>query len=408
MLAGALMGLLAGCSTLPDRAPYTADELNGARVVGFSGDIRIWADDTSDVVQQQVRARLQQEQKAGHFAGGKMPPSYMLALSGGGEDGAFGAGLLVGWSRHGNRPQFDVVTGVSTGSLIAPLAFLGSSWDRQLQEAYTTIDKKKVLVLQGLLSILTGEAIATTAPLREMVGHFVTPELVQAVAAAHATGRRLFVVTTHLDYQRPVLWDMGRIAGSGHPRAVTLFREVLVASAAMPGVFPPVYFDVESHGRQFREMHVDGGVTAQVFALPLAITSGMLGAAARRERHMYVIINDRVAPQFDMPKRGILPIASRSISTLIKMQGASGVRDIYHLSKAARAEFNLAFIDEDFKEVTPQPFDRTYMNKLFAYGHALGSKGYPWKKIPPGLDATHTVPPSPVPAARTTGARRGE
>lgn len=404
VLASAVAVLLTGCSTLPDRGHYTADDLQGAHVVGFAEDIRIWADDTTDVVEREVRARLQQERKSGRFTGGRMPPVHMLALSGGGEDGAFGAGLLVGWTQHGDRPQFDVVTGVSTGSLIAPLAFLGSAYDKQLQEAYTTIDKKRVLVIQGLLSILTGEAVASTGPLREMVSHFVTPEMVQAVAAEYRIGRRLYVVTTHLDYQRPMLWDMGRIAISGRPQAVALFREVLVASAAMPGVFPPVYFDVESHGRQFREMHVDGGVTAQVFALPLAITATLLGAAKERERHMYVIINNRVAPQFDMPRRGILPIASRSISTLIKMQGSSGVRDIYHVSKAADAEFNLAYIDSDFTEITPEPFDRGYMNKLFAHGYALGRQGYPWKKVAPGLAVTHGDPPL---ANRAVGTQRG-
>lgn len=173
-LVAGLIAPLAGCSTLPDRVSYRLEDLQGAHVVGFPADIRIWGDADVRTVQQALRARLAEERRGTAPTGSPMPPASMLALSGGGEDGAFGAGLLVGWTEHGNRPTFDIVTGVSTGSLIAPLAFVGSSQDQKLREAFTTIDKKNILLIQGIFTILTGESVATTAPLREMVAHFVT------------------------------------------------------------------------------------------------------------------------------------------------------------------------------------------------------------------------------------------
>ena len=244
--------LAVGCSTLPDRPHYDVKDLQDAEVIGFPRDIRTWGDGDLTSFHKVVTTAREQQRRA---QTGQLPVD-VLALSGGGEDGAFGAGLLVGWSQRGDRPVFEVVTGVSTGSLIAPFAFLGTSYDAQLREAYTTIDRKNVLLFQNIFAILSGESLATTAPLREMIGRFVTPELLSAVAAEHNKGRRLFVVTTNLDFQRPVLWDMGKIANSGSPATAELFREILVASASIPGVFPPVYFDVQSGGRRFKEMHV--------------------------------------------------------------------------------------------------------------------------------------------------------
>lgn len=386
---------LSGCGALPDRLPYTSAEADHARIAGFPDDIRFWADAPSDVVVREARERFAAEEKAGLYRAGRAPPANILSVSGGGEDGAFGAGLLAGWSEHGSRPTFDIVTGVSTGSLIAPLAFIGSTKDAELKTAYTTIEKKSILVVRGIFAILGGESVATTTPLRTMVSQYATPDLVKAIAAEHAKGRRLYVITTNLDAQRPVLWDMGRIASSGHPDAVALFREVLVASAAVPGVFPPVYFEAEAGGRRFQEMHVDGGVTAQVFSVPVAsaVVATTAGTGARRQRTLYVIVNNRMEPQFDQAKRSLMSIAGRSVSTLIKVHGAGGVRDIYHLAHSVRAGFRLAFIGRDFPDTAPEPFDKAYMNKLFQYGYDLGRRGYPWKDVPPGLDEQKPSPP---------------
>lgn len=403
--AGALVGLILAvgvipaCGALPEREPFTPGHAERARIQGFPEDIRFWADSPSTVVIREAKERADAERKAGRYRNGRPPPSHVLALSGGGEDGAFGAGLLVGWTAHGSRPTFDIVTGVSTGALIAPLAFVGSSRDEELRIAYTTIDKNSILVRRGLFAMLGGESLALTGPLREMVSRFVTPELLAAVRDAYAEGRRLYVITTNLDTQRPVLWDMGRIASSDHPRAPELFREVLVASAAVPGLFQPVYLDAEADGRSFPEMHVDGGVTAQVFSIPVAgvVAATSTGPGAGRQRTIYVVVNNRMQPQFEQAKRGLLAISRRSVSTLIKVHGAGGVRDIYHLARSVKADFRLAYIDRDFTDVAPEPFDKTYMNRLFQYGYDLGRRGYPWKLVPPGVgeDAPAPLVPSP-------------
>ncbi|TXL70560.1 phospholipase [Vineibacter terrae] len=400
VLSALIAGALSSCAALPDRVTYTPSESDQARLAGFPDDIRFWADAQSKVVIREATERFAAEQKAGLYKAGKAPPARILALSGGGEDGAFGAGLLAGWSEQGGRPTFDIVTGVSTGSLIAPLAFVGSTKDAELKAAYTTIDKKAILAVRSIFAILVGDSLATTAPLRDMISRYVTPDLISAIAQEHAKGRRLYVITTNLDAQRPVLWDMGRIASSGHPGTVALFREVLVASAAVPGVFPPVYFDAEAEGRRFQEMHVDGGVTAQVFSVPVAaaLAATTAPAIAGRKRTLYVIVNNRMEPQFGQAKRGLLPIAGRSISTLIKVHGAGGVRDLYHLARSVGADFRLAYVDRGFTDIAPTPFDKAYMNKLFQHGYELGRRGYPWKDVPPGLDEDKPLHPS-APAA---------
>jgi predicted acylesterase/phospholipase RssA len=390
MLVGllALVSAAPSCGTLSDPEPYTPNDAEHARIPGFPDDIRFWADSPATIVLREAKERAEAERKAGLYRNGRPPPSHVLALSGGGEDGAFGAGLLVGWTEHGSRPTFDIVTGVSTGALIAPLAFIGPSRDEELKVAYTTIDKRAIFVRRGLLALFGGESLATNDPLREMVSRFVTAELLAAIRQEYARGRRLYVITTNLDSQRPVLWDMGRIASSDHPRSLALFREVLVASASVPGVLPPVYLNVEANGWQFQEMHVDGGVTAQVFSIPVAgaLAATSDGAGAGRQRTIYVVVNNRMEPQFKQAKRGLLTISGRSVSTLIKVHGAGGVRDIYHLARHVKAEFRLAYIDRDFIDVAPEPFDKAYMNRLFQYGYEIGRRGYPWKRVPPGVD----------------------
>ena len=190
-----------------------------------------------------------------------------LALSGGGSGGAFGAGILTGWTTAGTRPTFDVVSGVSTGALIAPFAFLGSSYDPTLAELYTSGIAETLVRPRPIIGLL-GAALSDPAPLRRLVERYVTDDMLRKIAAEHSKGRRLFVVTTNLDAQRTVIWDMGAIAAHGHEQALVLFRNVLIASASIPAVFPPVMIEVTMNGKRFQEMHSDGGATTQLFTAP--------------------------------------------------------------------------------------------------------------------------------------------
>jgi predicted acylesterase/phospholipase RssA len=229
---------------------------------------------------------------------GRRPQISFLAVSGGGSDGAFGAGLLVGWTARGDRPEFDIVTGVSTGALTAPFAFLGPRHDGALKEVYTKYSTDELVTKQPIRGLLGGEALANNAPLARVIASYVNEGFLQEVAHEHAPGRRLLIGTTNLDAQRPVIWDMGRIASS--PHALELFRSVLLASAAIPGVFPPVFIKVQADGQAREEMHVDGGTTNQVFLLPTQITTGGIDAklGINPIRRLYIIRNGRLDPEF--------------------------------------------------------------------------------------------------------------
>ncbi len=216
-----------------------------------------------------------------------------LAISGGGSDGAFGAGLLVGWSDAGTRPQFEMVTGISTGALAAPFAYLGSGYDRQLRQMYTAYTTSQIARPQFLAGILGGSSLSDNSRLADMIARYVDANMLRQIAIEHAKGRRLLIGTTDLDAQRPVVWDMGAIASSGHPEALPLFRKILLASAAIPGLFPPVFIDVVAGGKRWKEMHVDGGVTGQVFFLPSQIMFAPLDKkyGLYSKRNLYIIRN---------------------------------------------------------------------------------------------------------------------
>jgi Patatin-like phospholipase len=225
------------------RSPYTESDLESAVPMGIP-NVRTWADAPLSVLQPQV-SHLPALESANEFS--------VLALSGGGEHGAFGAGLLNGWSESGRRPTFSMVTGISTGALMAPFAFLGSAYDQRLKALYTEMSFRGILSGNPVIGLF-GEGLYNTHPLQRLVAGQVDQTMLDDIAAAHRQGRRLFIVTTNLDAQRPVLWNMGAIAASGQPAALELFRKVLVASASIPGLFDPDYmialFELgESRGR---------------------------------------------------------------------------------------------------------------------------------------------------------------
>ena len=256
--------LLTGCGTLL-RDPVPLEAKNDPSVPGFT-DIRFYPLTEVEPMRKAIRQAFLTETPDNYetLADGWRRYHY-LAISGGGSDGAFGAGILNGWSAKGNRPTFKVVTGVSTGALIAPLAFLGSAHDPQIKEAYTTVNRGEILVQHDLISMLWEESVADNGPLKALVTTYITPEVLDAIAVEHAKGRRLYVASTNMDREEPVIWDMGAIASSKDPAKLELFRSVLVASASIPAIFPPTLIKVNLDGRQYDEMHCDGGVFFQSF-----------------------------------------------------------------------------------------------------------------------------------------------
>jgi hypothetical protein len=313
-----------------------------------------------------------------------------LAVSGGGSAGAFGSGILNGWTKQGTRPKFKVVTGVSTGALIAPFAFLGPDYDAQLKEAYTTIDPGRVFFLRGWISMLWQESVTDNAPFKELMAKYVDDTMLQKIAKEHANGRRLYVLTTDLDREQPVVWDMGAIAGSKSPNRLALFRQVLLASTSIPAIFPPVFIEVTVDGKKRDEMHVDGGVFMQSFFIGNILNLTKMAADAHPEwkkpaiQRLYVIRNGRIDPVAAEMKRGIGSIAGRSIATLMKV---SGVNDLYRLYLGqATGELELRYVSlpVGYEPISTEEFNQAEMIKEYDLGYDLASKGVDWKRLPPG------------------------
>ena len=379
--------VMTSCAPLPRLNAVPSQDTSDVTVLGLS-DIRSWGDETSPLLLQEGKAAYARELSAYRGTGhaGPLPPANYLAISGGGEDGAFGAGLLVGWTAAGTRPQFKLVTGISTGALTAPFAFLGPRYDAQLQAVYTMISGKDVLEPRFYIAALTEDALASNGPLRRTLARYVTQAMLDDIATEYEQGRLLLIGTTDLDQGRPMIWNIGKLAASRRPGGLKLVQDILIASTAIPGVFPPVMIDVQANGRSYQEMHVDGGASAQVFVYPpsLQVNSAARSVGVVRERRLYVIRNARLDPQWAETKRRTLTIVGRAISSLIQTQGVGDIYRIYVAAQRDQIDFNLASIPETFTTELPQPFDTQYMNALFMLGYELGKNGYHWAKVPPG------------------------
>ncbi len=390
-IAGLLSLLVAACAAGLPRDILPEKLANGAEVAGFA-DVRSWGDGQSPALAASLAARLGELKSSGRFAatdGAKPIDVSYLALSGGGGDGAYGAGLLAGWTAAGTRPEFEMVTGVSTGALIAPFAFLGPAYDHQLKDVYTTIETKDIVSLNVVSGILGGDAIADSSPLAAQIARFVDGRLLAAIAREHDRGRRLFIATTNIDAQRAVIWDMGAIARHGTAESLELFRSVLLASASIPGVFPPVRIKVRADGRTYEELHVDGGTVNQLFFLPFdSLAETFVGAGKKRPRlHLYVIRNTKITPEYQPTDDKTFAIVGRSVATLIKSQGVGDLYRVYLKAHALRMDFNYGAIPASFVMQSKEPFDKVYMSDLFQLGFESGRAGYRWQKLPPGMTA---------------------
>ena len=337
--------------------------------------------------------RKEQEYRARQGLRGPLPPAVFVAISGGGDNGAYTAGLLNGWTASGTRPEFRLVTGISTGALISPFAFLGPKYDATLKEVYTTITPKDVVEPRSLLGGFLGDAMADNAPLWRLTRKSVTEELLKEIAAEYAKGRFLLIATADLDARRPIIWDMGKIATYGGPKAVELFVSIMIASASIPGAFPPTMIEVEAEGKRYQEMHVDGGVMAQVFAYPASIKIDELSRAAgvTRERRLYVIRNARLDTEWADVERSTMSIAGRAVASLIHSQGIGDLYRIYLTAQRDGIDYNLTYIPPSFNHPHPEEFDNAYMRALYNLGYSLAVKGMRWEKFPPGF-----VSPAPA------------
>ena len=395
-----LLVAMAGCS-FPERGtPVPKADTAHALPLGIA-NARFFADgDPKPMIEEGMRALAREGASLPTVVtarpgqgGASLAPVYYLAVSGGGDNGAFGAGLMNGWTETGTRPEFKIVTGVSTGALIAPFAFLGPDYDPALREVYTTMTAEKVYRARGLSAALFDDAMADTGPLAQVIARYADQKMFDAIAREYQKGRLLLIGTTDLDAQRPVIWNVGALAASGHPGALDLFRKILRASAAIPGAFQPVLIDVELGGRKYQELHVDGGAIAQLFLYPASIDLSKSGV--RRVRHAYVIRNARLDPDYAASERRTISIAGRAINTMLAASGQNDVLRTYFVTQRDGVDYNLAYIGMDFQAPKTGEFDQVYMNTLYQYGYQQGKSGRAWHKTPPSLETPNMVPVQP-------------
>lgn len=357
-----------------------------AIIPGIPGS-RLWMDrDLGAFVQSVIDDDRREREALARAPTDPLPPAHMLAISGGGDAGAFAAGILTGWTRHGTRPTFRVVTGISAGALAAPFAYLGPRYDDALQEIATSIGPKDIFRTRNVLAAFFTDGLAHSEPLSRLIGKYITRELLDAVAEEHSKGRVLVIGTTDLDSGRPVTWNMGVIASSHSPEAVALFRKVMVASMSIPGAVSPVMIDVEVDGKRHQEMHVDGAVIHQVFLYParaLLALSEAMGRPFDRKLHAYVIRNGRLGPEWAGTKRRTSKIFTRAVSTLLHMQGFSDLEHIYNIATRDGVDFNCAYIGNEFPFSHAVRFETGFLRRLYQYGHDQSVKGIAWKKSLP-------------------------
>jgi hypothetical protein len=379
--------LLPGCA-IPERGPAVPmGRVASASVLGLPNE-RFFPLMRVDALEAEFMAAAARQRRAGGLApDAPLPEWQLLSVSGGGENGAFGAGLLCGWSEHGTRPVFELVTGVSTGALTAPFAYLGSGCDPQLRSVYTELKPSNVLSKRFFTAALFDDALSDNSPLFATISHYLTDEMLAAIAKAYDEGRLLLIGSADLDAQQPVIWNVGAIASSGHPRALDTIRRVLLASAAVPGAFPPTMFDVTLDGKPYQEMHVDGGAFVQAFLYPAAMTRQRRERMRRGEQVVpaiaYVIRNGRLDPEWSKVERRTMSIAGRAISTMITASGYNDILRMYTNTRNDGIGFRLAYIGSDFDKELPEPFDQSFMRALFDYGYQRARRGYDWATKPP-------------------------
>jgi len=369
--------------SLPRRAAVPPGSTTRATIPGIA-DARLWPDLQPDAYVRMALKKVERESAAygkPRVSVERLPPIDLLAISGGGDAGAFAAGVICGWTARGDRPQFNVVTGISVGALIAPFAFLGPAHDDVIRRVATESGPEDLLRERTTVGGLLSDGMATSKPLAYLVERYVTPEILRAIADEYRKGRVLHIGTTDLDAGTSVTWDMGAVAASAAPNALELFCKIMVASTSIPGVVSPVMIDVDVDGVPYQEMHVDGGVITQVFLYPRFVGSALrqrLGDRAPRPMRGWVIRNGRLTPEWTSTKRSTLDIGRRAIQAMVQTQGINDLRQIAELVKEDGLDLRLAYIGGDFQVPHPREFDTAYMKALFEYGFRLGRSGEAW------------------------------
>lgn len=372
---------LSGCAHVRHAVP---ENLVGTAVVVGMPDMRYYLGKPESLfMRQSLIDSFKDEDKSDYLVDGiKTYP--VLVIGGGVSNSAYGIGLLKGWLKEGTRPVFKMVTGYSSGSILATAMFAGKDYEDRLADLFTSISTKDVVKQRSSFALLFGDSVVSSVPLAKKINDIVDEALVARIAQEHAKGRRLYVGTTDFDAQGFVIWDMGALASQEGPDALKMFRKIILASCSFPAMLPPVYFQVEAGGRRYDEMHVDGGVMGGVFYIHQLMEKVEFKELRTR---LYILNLCYMSPHSKQVEDNMVAITSR----LIESNGASKmIGDTYRLYAFAKEkgwDYNLAYIPEDFKPYQKEMFDRQEMKRLFKRGYDDAIVGYKWHKAPPGLVA---------------------
>jgi len=391
LLISICLSASSGCAHVRHAVP---ENLVGTAVVVGMPDIRYYTDkpDSFSMMRQSLADSFKDEGKSDYLVDGiKTYPT--LLVGGGVSNSAYGIGLLKGWLKEGSRPVFKIVTGYSSGSIIAIATFAGKDYEDRIADLFTSISSKDVLKPRGMFSVLFGDSVSSSAPLAKKIDDIVDEDLLAKIAQEHRKGRRLYVGTTDFDAQGFVIWDMGALASKGGPDSVKMFRKIILASCSFPVIVPPVYFQVEAGGRLYEEMHVDGGVVGGLFYIyqlmegvePMDQASGTNPGGFKTQ--VYVLNLCYMSPHSQQVKDNMVSMTSRLIETNGAAKMIGDTYRIYAYAKEKGWDYNLAYIPEDFKPNQKEMLDKQEMKRLFKRGYDDAAGGYKWHKSPPGLVA---------------------
>lgn len=386
--------LLTSCAQKIVHTPLSPEQYQAMDLSDSGGAERWWGDTAPPLLEESLkrdalilRQRFPDAIPTRHNELSPAPVYNSLIISGGGADGAFGAGIIVGWTKSGKRPQFEVVSGTSTGAVIAPFAFLGAKYDDVLHDIYANLTREKVYESTLLKGIFGGSSIADTTSLREQIKQHINLQLIKEIAAEHRKARNLFVVTTHFDSMRPMIWDIGNIAAQENDEAVLLIRKIILASASIPVLFPPVKFERQVNGKTYTELHIDGGVTRNAFSYPAKISIAEIERiqGLHFQRNVYVIQNSNSKLYYEPAPTDLTGIASRTTLGLLQNKTNADIEQIYYLSQRDGINFHMIEIPDSFKADKAIEFDSGYINELLKLGIEVGQQGIFWHKVPPSV-----------------------
>ncbi|MFT7824247.1 MAG: patatin-like phospholipase family protein [Sulfurimonas sp.] len=365
--------LLVGCAAKSrDYAAPSASEYEEANVAGYKKGIRYWGDETASFAC--LNLSKFKKNKNNH------KQVDVLALSGGAENGAYGAGILNGWTQRGDRPEFTVVTGVSAGAIIAPFAFLGPKYDRVIKKLFAENSKENVFDPTPIRALFGGSAMGDASPLRNVLEEEIDDAFIAELAKEGEKGRMLQIGTTNLDAQRPVVWEITEIAKSGRPDAKKLILDIILASASIPGLFPPVLIDVTINGKRYQEVHVDGAVTRQIFVYSSDLDIRRIERTLHihPKKNIWLIRNHKIDPDYSPVILSVNDISDRSFSTLIKYHGRSDLANITALAKRDGFHIHITNVPKSFHAPLKERFDKAYMQALYQVGYERGRSSATW------------------------------